>query len=281
MLEAGALVLADRGVCCIDEFSAIKEHDRATIHEAMEQQTLSIAKAGLVCKLNTRTCVFAVTNPKGSYDLDASVTINTAIGSPLLSRFDLILLLLDTKDQEWDNVVSTFILREAIDDKKSTKHSKFQKTKPIHINDEEYEKTPFSIEKLQKYIAWVKEKCPVAKLTNEAEAVLQSYYRYQRKCDNKAAPKTTIRLLESLIRISQAHARLLCRKDVLLMDAVQSVLCMEASLQSCSLMGSNSIILSNFPKDPDEEFMRNQRILLDKLGLYDLQCSTEIQMNGK
>jgi DNA helicase MCM9 len=114
-LEAGALVLADKGVCCIDEFGCIQEQDRTTIHEAMEQQTLSVAKAGIVCKLNCRATIIAVMNPRDClYDNHASLSRNTGLGTPLLSRFDLIFKLVDTSDAQRDFNVTKYLLNRAI-----------------------------------------------------------------------------------------------------------------------------------------------------------------------
>ena len=115
VLEAGALVLADKGVCCIDEFGCIRKEDRTTIHEAMEQQTLSVAKAGIVCKLNCRATIIAVMNPKGAlYDDHVSLSRNTGLGTPLLSRFDVILKLIDTSDAERDSNITKYLLNRAI-----------------------------------------------------------------------------------------------------------------------------------------------------------------------
>nr|XP_025622296.1 probable DNA helicase MCM9 isoform X3 [Arachis hypogaea] len=165
MLEAGALVLADGGLCCIDEFDSMREHDRATIHEAMEQQTISVAKAGLVTTLSTRTTVFGATNPKGQYDPDQPLSVNTTLSGPLLSRFDIVLVLLDTKNPEWDVVVSSHILSEAEPDRAN--------------NDEDLAKV-WPLSTLKRYLHYVKETFkPV--LTREAERVISSYYQLQRK----------------------------------------------------------------------------------------------------
>lgn len=146
-IEAGALVLANDGVCCIDEFASVREQDRATIHEAMEQQTLSIAKAGVVVKLNTRATVIACCNPKGSYDPSLDISTNTAIASPLLSRFDLVLILLDTPDKEWDKKVSTFLLHQALNGHSSNVDKNFNR---------QNETIPWDMNTIGEYISHVR-----------------------------------------------------------------------------------------------------------------------------
>ncbi|CAN0141790.1 unnamed protein product, partial [Discosporangium mesarthrocarpum] len=129
---------------------------------------------------------------------------------------------------------------------------------------------PWGVEKLQKYVCYVKAECTSVRLTKEAEVVVSRYYQTQRSSDNRSAARTTVRLLESLIRLAQAHARLMRREEVTLQDAVVSVMCVETSLHSSAKLGMDSVMHSDFSLNPDAEFEIHQQIILDRLGLGNL-----------
>ena len=159
-------------MCCIDEFASIRESDRATIHESMEQQTLSVAKAGLVVKLHTRTTVVACCNPKGSYDITQDITTNTAIASPLLSRFDIVLVLRDTANKEWDKRVSTFLLKQAVQSQVQQQASAGIEG-VVGSTNSSVNNAYWSIKKLRQYIAYVKHALqPI--ISDEAKTLLVS-----------------------------------------------------------------------------------------------------------
>eukprot|EP00172_Hildenbrandia_rubra_P003394 Plantae.Rhodophyta-Hildenbrandia_rubra.ctg5401.p1 GENE.Plantae.Rhodophyta-Hildenbrandia_rubra.ctg5401~~Plantae.Rhodophyta-Hildenbrandia_rubra.ctg5401.p1 ORF type:complete len:651 (+),score=105.86 Plantae.Rhodophyta-Hildenbrandia_rubra.ctg5401:3832-5784(+) len=270
MLDAGALVLADGGLCCIDEFDGIRQHDRASIHEAMEQQTLSVAKAGLVCTLTTRATVFAAVNPKSSSrvgtdidvnnvddnpnvlnDQSGSVPIHLAIASPLLSRFDVVLTLLDQRDEAWDRELSSFILNgyRLPDDDPSAA-------------DGEY----WDLLRLQQYMYYVKTRIKPT-LSSDAQLLLSKYYTMERAAEGRNASRTTVRLLEALVRLTQAHARLLFRSVGIVMDAVFAIAAVEASASGKSVVGSIGSLQSRFPDNPQEQFEKYGKYILVKLGL--------------
>src|SRR5579875_760230 len=204
MLEAGAVVLADLGVACIDEFDKMRPDDRGVLHEVMEQQTVSVAKGGIVATLNARTSIVAAANPLlGTYDPFKNIYENVNLPIPLLSRFDIIFIVKDTPDRIVDEKLATHILR--------THRSKGFVTPP-----------PIDFELLRKYIVYCKKIEPV--LTQEAEAKLLEFYLQMRNVGGKENMITvTPRQLESLIRLATARARLLLRDKVTEDDALVAI----------------------------------------------------------
>ncbi|KAL8186452.1 UNVERIFIED_CONTAM: hypothetical protein K2H54_070714 [Gekko kuhli] len=204
----------------------------------------------LVCKLNTRTTILAATNPKGQYDPNESVSVNIALGSPLLSRFDLVLVLLDTRNEEWDRIISSFILENKGCPSVSEKL--------------------WTMEKMKTYFCLIKSLQPV--LTDKSNLILVRYYQMQRQSDSRNAARTTIRLLESLIRLAEAHARLMFRDIVTVEDAVTVVSVMESSMQGGALLGGVNALHTSFPENPREQYRMQCELILEKLELQDILC---------
>ncbi|MCX6814881.1 MAG: minichromosome maintenance protein MCM [Candidatus Aenigmarchaeota archaeon] len=218
VLEAGAMVLANKGLLSIDEFEKMSQDDQVAMHEALEQGSVSIAKASIVATLPARTSVLAGGNPKFSrFDPYIAIAKQITIPDTLLSRFDLKFALRDVPDSETDKLVVDHILK--------SRHDDYEATIP-----------KLSSKFIRKYVAYARDKCK-PDLTEEAEKILKNFYIKTRKKAEGAtqAIPITLRQFEALMRISEASAKIQLSHVVRKEDAQRAIKLMRYSLRQLGL----------------------------------------------
>ncbi|XP_042085679.1 DNA helicase MCM8 isoform X2 [Ovis aries] len=247
-LEAGALVLGDQGICGIDEFDKMGNQHQALL-EAMEQQSISLAKAGMVCSLPARTSIIAAANPVGGhYNKAKTVSENLKMGSALLSRFDLVFILLDTPNEDHDHLLSEHVIAIRAGKQRAVSSATVARMnsqdsntsilevvsdKPLSerlkvVPGETIDPIPHQL--LRKYIGYSRQYV-YPRLSTEAAQILQDFYLELRKQSQRlsSSPITT-RQLESLIRLTEARARLELREEATKEDAEDIVEIMKYSM---------------------------------------------------
>jgi replicative DNA helicase Mcm len=251
MLEAGAVVLGDQGLVCIDEFDKMRPEDRSALHEVMEQQSASIAKGGIVATLNARTSILAAANPMfGKYDPFKNLTENVNLPIPLLTRFDLIFVVRDIPQKERDRQIAQHIINQ-------------------HGESGTDTTSLIDIDILTKYLSYAKRLDPT--LTKGAESKIMEFYLKMRSIEGEEKEKMitiTPRQLEGLIRLATARARLLLKNQVEEDDADRAIMLFNEMLENSGVdvnTGKVDIgVLQGRPRSEESQlstFMETIRLL--------------------
>jgi replicative DNA helicase Mcm len=239
MLEAGAVVLGDQGLVCIDEFDKMTPEDRSALHEVMEQQTASIAKGGIVATLNARTSILSAANPMyGKYDPFKNITENVNLPIPLLTRFDLIFVVRDIPSKEKDRKIAEHII-------------------DLHTPAGIENRSLIDVDLLTKYLGYSKRIDPI--LTKEAEEKILEYYMKMRNVESEDMITVTPRQLEGLIRLATARARLLLKDQVDAEDADRAIFLMESMLHDAGVdVNTGKVDLGVLQGKPQSEVSKMQ-----------------------
>jgi DNA replication licensing factor MCM2 len=222
-LEGGALVLADQGVCLIDEFDKMNDQDRTSIHEAMEQQSISISKAGIVTTLQARSTVIAAANPKhGRYDPSLDFTQNVELTDPILSRFDILCVVRDVVDPVEDEFLAQFVVNSHVrSHPENRQHTGISEIETALLHRLTDLSSPGSAggdqipqDLLKKYLAYAKQTCRPRLMNTNSERLSKLYAELRQQSSAVGGIAISVRHIESIIRMSEAHARMHLRDSV-------------------------------------------------------------------
>ncbi|HDP96994.1 MAG TPA: minichromosome maintenance protein MCM [Euryarchaeota archaeon] len=269
-LEAGALVLADKGIACVDELDKMSPQDRSSIHESLEQQTVSVAKAGITATLQSRCAVLGAANPKyGRFDENRMIAEQIDLPPTLLTRFDVIFAMTDRPNAKEDTKVAKHILR-AHRRGEARRYENIDQIQGVDGNmimaDADKLVPTIDRELLRKYVAFSKRTIPV--LTDEAMKALEEYYvsiRSLGEAEGSSVP-ITARQLEALIRLSEASARARLSNIVTEDDASRSIRIVDYFLQKVASEGGRldiDIIATGFSKSQVEHIQVLRRLIRD------------------